>query len=98
MADAPRSSGDFARLAAHLDVELGPRLTLTFAEVEAITGELLPFAATLGTQWWRSGSYGRAHSFAWRSVGWDVEQVDPYAGTVTFVRTESPAPGARGGP
>ena len=99
MTHPPQPVGDFARLAAHLAMQPGPRLALTFAEVEAITGGLLPIRARLHEQWWRAGYRGRArHSFAWRAAGWEVEHVDVYAETVTFVRTESPTSDARGGP
>jgi hypothetical protein len=99
MSYGPKPVGDFARLAAHLAMQPGPRLTLTFAEVEAITGGLLPLRARLQEQWWRAGWHGRApHTLAWRATGWEVEHVDAYDGTVTFVRVESTAPDAHGGP
>ena len=99
MPDPPRPAGDFDRLAAQLATQHGPRLTLTFDEIEAITGGLLPLWARHGSQWWRSGYPGRApHGLAWRATGWEVEQVDVYAETVTIVRTEGPTPDAHGGP
>ena len=41
---------DYARLTAHLRVRAEPRVTLTFAVIEAILGEPLPLAAHV-RQW-----------------------------------------------
>ena len=77
----------FDRLTAYLAARAEPRLKLTFGEVEAILGELLPWGARLGSQWWGDHRTGRRqHSRAWRAAGWRVAGVDAHAGRVTFVR------------
>jgi hypothetical protein len=78
---------DYALLAAHLATLAGPRVTLTFAEVEAIIGGPLPLAARLNHSWWRDHPMGRrSHGGAWIRAGWQIEAHDAYAGTVTFAR------------
>jgi hypothetical protein len=52
---------DYALLAAHLAAQPGPRITLSFAEVEAIIGGLLPLIARLHRAWWAEHGTGRRH-------------------------------------
>jgi hypothetical protein len=78
---------DYARLAAYLAERAGPRVTLTFDEVEAIIGGILPLIARLNRGWWGNRWVGqRYHGGAWDRIGWHIEQLDTYAGTVTFAR------------
>ena len=77
---------DYTKLAEHLDACPAPNVTLTFEEVEAISGGPLPLMARLHGLWWRHRRGGKDHAFAWRSVGWHVDRIDAYAATVTFVR------------
>jgi hypothetical protein len=93
-----RPEPDYDKLAAHLAARSEPRLMLTFAELEAIVGEPLPLSARHVSQWWHSTDHRRSrHGFAWRTAGWQLEHVDVYAETVTFVRVESTAPDAHSG-
>ena len=78
---------DYGKLAAHLAARAESCLTLTFDEVEAIVGGLLPLAARLGPYWWGNHRQGRRqHGRAWQEAGWRVAGVDAHAGRVTFVR------------
>ena len=77
---------DYTKLAEHLAACSTPSLTLTFEEVEAISGGPLPLMARVHRLWWRSVVGGKNHAFAWRSVGRHVDAVDAYAGTVSFTR------------
>ena len=60
-------------------------VTLSFAEIEGIIGDNLPFGALRTEGWWtntRSTSQGQA----WLTVGWKVQEVDLNKRTVTFAR------------
>jgi len=60
-------------------------VTLTFAQVSNLVGELPPTAYRL-RQWWANDSKPQAR--AWRSGGWRVDErgIDFNAGTVRFAR------------
>ena len=59
-------------------------IQLTFAEVEAITGQSLPESARKYTQWWRDAK--RASSQAWVANGWTLDKLDLAGELVTFRR------------
>jgi hypothetical protein len=83
---------DYSLLAAHLAGRTGPRVTLSFAEIEATIGGPLPLMARLRRDWWNDRGMGRRHhGGAWIRDGWQIEQLDSYAGTVTFARDDRPA-------
>lgn len=61
------------------------RAVLSFADIEGIIGDNLPFKAVKDTEWWantRGGAQGRA----WLDVGWEMQSVDLSNRTVTFIR------------
>lgn len=76
----------YQRLANHLaSLATSPWVT-TFAEVEAIMGEELPFSAREHRPWWaNSGTH--SHATSWMRAGWKTAQVDLAAETVVFTRS-----------
>jgi hypothetical protein len=76
-------------LQVYLAAQTGGRVTLTFAEIEAIVGAALPPTATL-RRFWANATYGSAHARAWQAAGWRVVEFRPEQRRVTFVRREAP--------
>lgn len=78
----------YQRLANHLaSLPTSPWVT-TFAEVEAVMGEELPFSAREHRPWWaNSGTHSQ--SAAWMAVGWKTARVDLAAETVEFHRSDA---------
>jgi hypothetical protein len=56
---------------------------LTFARIDGLIGSNLPMAAYRDTAWW-SNTSSSAHAKAWLDAGWEVEEVNPKEGIVTF--------------
>ena len=84
---AERRSLRYIRLAAHLadqppEVE---RLVMTIEEVETLVGDSLPPGARFPS-WWRNDEH-RAHSRAWLTAGWQVEQKRGPIQNIEFVRS-----------
>lgn len=82
----------YARLGHHLAVRSmagEARATLTFAEIEAISGRPLPASSRRrggSNDWWR-GDGGQVHAWdGWLRHGWRVAAVDLAGETVTFAR------------
>ena len=66
-----------------------PRVTLTFAQIEAIIRSPLPVHAYRDRSWWRYKP-GRTHPpRAWADGGYDAADVDVKRELVRFVRRES---------
>ncbi len=63
-------------------------VTMSFADVEKLVGEL-PQSARLHRTWWANNSHGQA--MAWRAADWHVASVNQDVERVVFVR------GAKGG-
>ncbi|MFQ6087038.1 MAG: hypothetical protein ACE5OV_03350 [Candidatus Bathyarchaeia archaeon] len=61
------------------------RVTLSFAEVEGIIGDNLPFGALRTKGWWTNTSR-TSQGQAWLNVGWKVQEVDLDKRTVTLAR------------
>jgi hypothetical protein len=79
-------------LAAHLakqpnDVD---RLVMTVAEIEEIVGDELPRMSRFPS-WWRNDER-RAHSRAWLTAGWRVDQIFRSDAEVVFVRQSQAEP------
>jgi hypothetical protein len=88
-----RRSLKYIRLAAHLanqpsDID---KLVMTVSEIEAIVGDELPRTSKFPS-WWRNDER-RAHSRAWLTAGWRVDQIFRSDAEVVFVRVgqEEPA-------
>lgn len=62
------------------------RIMLTFAKVEGIISDNLPFAAIRDENWWINTS--SVHAKAWLNTGWKVENVNLKDRNVTFTRIE----------
>jgi hypothetical protein len=87
-----RRSLKYIRLAAHLadqpaDID---RLVMTVADIEAIVGDELPRMARFPS-WWRNDER-RAHSRAWLTAGWKVEQIFRSDAEIVFVRVPQTEP------
>ncbi len=54
----------------HLAEATGDEMTLTYREVAALIGGLLPETAVLSTDWWLRTQH--AHGQAWQALGWHV--------------------------
>jgi len=81
-----RRSLKYIRLAAHLanQPSATERLVMTVSEIEQIVGEELPRMARFPS-WWRNDER-RAHSRAWLTAGWKVDQIFRSESEVVFVR------------
>lgn len=76
----------YQRLANHLASLSTSPWEATFAELEAIMGEDLPFSARAHRPWW-ANSDTHSHAAAWMTVGWKTARVDLAAETVVFTRS-----------
>jgi len=65
------------------------RVTLSFAEIEGVIGDNLPFGALRNREWW-TNTRGSAQGQAWMNVGWGVQDIDMNGRYVTFTRAASP--------
>ncbi|NIR87126.1 hypothetical protein GWO13_05945 [Candidatus Bathyarchaeota archaeon] len=63
--------------------------TLTFAEIEKIIGDKLPFSALQHRHWW-SNAGSRVQAQAWLNAGWIVHDVNLSDRTVVFKRARRP--------
>ena len=63
-------------------------LTLSFPDVESITGADLPKSAGHHQKWWenQSDTRNRSQAAAWDNAGWEVDSVDQANGWVAFRR------------
>jgi len=60
-------------------------VTLSFAKIEGIIGDNLPFGALRSRGWWTNTSH-TSQGQAWLNVGWKVQEVDLNKRTVTLAR------------
>ena len=78
----------YGALADYLRRQSGPRLTMSFAEIEALIGTPLPASSRTWSAWWGNDrSPDSRHSQAkrgWLAADWEVERFDPIRQTVTF--------------
>jgi len=65
------------------------RATLSFAEIEGVIGDNLPFGALRNREWW-TNTRGSAQGQAWMNVGWRVQDVNMNDRNVTFIRVAGP--------
>ena len=61
--------GKYQPLADWLAAQPGPRVALTFAQIEQLLGAPLPPTARAGTGWWWATEPRRSHVQGWRGVG-----------------------------
>jgi len=67
------------------------RVTLSFAEIEGVIGDNLPFGALRNREWW-TNTKSSAQGQAWLNVGWRVQDLNMNDRSVTFMRVASPEP------
>lgn len=63
-------------LATFFKQSTNKEITLTYEEVEAIIGQVLPNAAYLSSSWWKKTKPPALHYFAWTDHGYAVKSVD----------------------
>jgi hypothetical protein len=78
----------YFRLMAYLAALGNPKITLTFAHIEAILGSDLPATALSGSSGWWSNEPGHSQTDAWLNAGWRVAHVSRVNQTVTFRRIQ----------
>lgn len=79
-------AGKYDPLRAFLEREMGPEVTFSFGDLEALVGPL-PHSARDYRAWWgneRVGSHVQAR--AWLGAGFKVDSVDLARGLVRFAR------------
>ena len=71
-------------LAVYLETAESP-ITLTFGEIEALTGTPLPPSARNHRAWW-ANSKDRTLARQWLAVGWHAESIDLVGRRIRLVR------------
>lgn len=66
----------------------GDEWRASFSDLETVLGFPLPKGARSGRAWWANDG-DKGHHKAWGGVGWNVSDVDPAGGYVTFRRAEA---------
>jgi hypothetical protein len=81
-----RRSLKYIRLAAYLAGQPASvdRVEMSLSDVEDLVGETLPANARFPS-WWRN-DYGKMHSRAWLTAGWEVIEVNGEEEKITFAR------------
>jgi CheY-like chemotaxis protein len=64
------------------------RITLTFAEIEALLRKPLPPSARASRNWWSNRTTSSPQSAAWMKAGYRVEKLDLEQGRVTFFKPD----------
>lgn len=70
------SESKYIPLAAFFKQSTTQEITLTYVEIEAIIGHVLPNAAYLSSSWWKKTKPPALHYFAWTESGYSVKNVD----------------------
>jgi hypothetical protein len=82
-----RRPARYAPLGQYLAAVPGPRVTLTFAEIETLVGRPLPLSAVQYRDWWTApATRSNPQAGSWLSVGWQVAHADLRGRMITFVR------------
>jgi hypothetical protein len=79
-------AGKYSALTRHLADLDAARVSMTFAEIEAILGEPLPGSARSHRPWWANSGRGHVQARGWLDAGYQSEQVDLAAERLVFVR------------
>jgi hypothetical protein len=78
-----RSGGRYGPLHDFLAGRSDNEAAITFADIEALVGEL-PASARLHRPWWANSASAQAR--AWRDAGWRVQSIDQASEQVVFAR------------
>jgi len=62
------------------------RITLSFAKIEGIISDNLPFAAIRDENWWTNTN--SVHAKAWLNTGWKIENINLKDRNVTFTKIQ----------
>jgi hypothetical protein len=77
-------------LREYLSREPADRVTMSFANMEAVIRDSLPASALSHRAWWANEQDGQhVQAQAWLVAGWVVEDVDLVAKSVTFARSSA---------
>jgi len=90
---SPRKTGTkYAPLNSYLirRAKYADQAALSFAKIEGIIGNNLPFGAIRNRSWW-SNTQSSAQGHAWMNAGWRVHDVNLQERTVAFKKVESKA-------
>jgi len=80
----PKNKFDLLRNYLKYRASFTNRVTLSFAKVEGIIIDNLPFAAIRDENWWTNTT--SVHAKAWLNTGWKVESINLKDRSVTFTR------------
>lgn len=83
----PSRSDDsvYQPLREHLLFSGNDRVSMTFAEIEAVLGRTLPASARKRTAWWSNNAEGHVQALAWLNSSYRVADLDLARERVTFV-------------
>lgn len=76
-------SDKYRPLRTYLAAQKGDACTLTFKDIEKLTGHPLPESSKL-RRWWANNSHNHTQARAWMEAGWRVDKVKD--GSVHFAR------------
>ena len=87
---SPRSVGKYEGLERHLKFRgaFTNIVKLSFARIDGLIGSSLPTEAFRDTSWW-SNSSSNAHTKAWLTAGWEVQEANIKEGYVIFKKVRN---------
>ena len=85
------SAGKYHKLYERLNRLQSSEWKTCFSEVESILGFSLPPSARRHRPWWANqrSDNGHNHALAWTAAGWETDEVDMDAETLSFRRRKS---------
>jgi len=84
-------------LTKHLASRVESRVQMSFADLEALLGFVLPASARSYRPWWANSAHGHVQSKSWLEAGYQSEQVDLESERLVFVRLNAASPAPRNG-
>jgi hypothetical protein len=85
-ANITAANGGFARLGDWLSAQPQSMLTISFKQIDEVTGKKLPPSASKHRAYW-ANSMANARARDWLNAGWRVASVDGTSGVVRFERS-----------
>jgi hypothetical protein len=84
--------GKYSPLREYLLASESPRVRMTFAEVEALIGEVLPASACRHPGRWANEDIAtHSPARAWLNAGYETQRLDLSASAAQFVRSGRPS-------
>ena len=87
----------YSALGSYLSKQIGSEISMTFSEIEKVTGVKLPPKAQHHRAWWSNNPSNNVMTKVWLDAGFQTEQVDMASRKLVFKRKEFSA-GARSAP